>query len=750
MKPLLSGRPFFRIFFPLLTASVLHGCKESVPPSAPELEGSTIFVSPTGLDTNDGSRSAPFASLERARDEVRQRKNENLIPDGGFVIQLQGGTYSRTDAFHLNSQDGGTAEFPVIYRAAEGERVYISGGMSFSLSQFLRVSDPLVLARIPEEARERVREINLKTFGASEFDPSPLFGHGMGMLEKETNYRSGPKASELFFNGEPMVPARWPNEGYATVQSVVEKGDVIRAWMSDAKGTQAMDHAYVPPEERNHPPKGFAFVMEKERLERWKTAGDMMLIGFWYYNWSDQSVQVASVEPESGIVRTTQPSAYGVRKGQRFYAYNLLEELDQPGEWYLDRENGILYVYPPIADEKAMIEFSTMKEPLVLLDDASYVRFKGVEFGATRGPALRIKKGVGVEVTGCKIGNTGGTGVIIESGRNHQVRDGQIFNTGAGGISLTGGDTEKLVPGDHKVENNLIRNFSRIEKTYRPAVGLNGVGLRVAHNEIHDAPHSAIIFNGNNHVIEYNHIYDVCRESDDAAAIYAGRSWTARGTVIRYNLIRDILGFKQGTHRASGVYLDDGLSGTTVDSNIFLNVSQGLFFNGGRDNRAVGNLFIDNENMMRGTDMSKAFTTWAAMSWTTLNSGLARAYLKSEVWRKSYPSLLTLSEDEPQLPKYNVVKNNLRYQTVLVMGEAGTNFAKSGVADGNQKGIEENFIRFGTVENNPEITARPGVYDASGKRFRFDASSNVFTIMPDMSEIPVDQIGRMPLSSDNP
>ena len=49
---------------------------------------------------------------------------------------------------------------------------------------------------------------------------------------------------------------------------------------------------------------------------------------------------------------------------------------------------------------------------------------------------------------------------------------------------------------------------------------LDGVGNRVAHNLIHHAPHQAIGFGGNDHVIEFNEIHNVCYESNDAGAIY--------------------------------------------------------------------------------------------------------------------------------------------------------------------------------------------------------------------------------------
>ena len=41
------------------------------------------------------------------------------------------------------------------------------------------------------------------------------------------------------------------------------------------------------------------------------------------------------------------PSDMPLTKGNRFYVENVLEELDQPGEWCLDTESGTLYFWPP-------------------------------------------------------------------------------------------------------------------------------------------------------------------------------------------------------------------------------------------------------------------------------------------------------------------------------------------------------------------------------------------------------------------
>jgi hypothetical protein len=69
-------------------------------------------------------------------------------------------------------------------------------------------------------------------------------------------------------------------------------------------------------------------------------------------------------------------------------------------------------------------------------------------------------------------------------------------------MRLWGGDRKTLTAGNINVENNWVRDFSRIDRTYTPAVLMDGVGNRIAHNLFHDAPHHAIRLEGNDHIIE--------------------------------------------------------------------------------------------------------------------------------------------------------------------------------------------------------------------------------------------------------
>lgn len=90
-------------------------------------------------------------------------------------------------------------------------------------------------------------------------------------------------------------------------------------------------------------------------------------------------------------------------------------------------------------------------------------------------------------------------------------------------MRLVGGDRARLIPAGHRPENNHVHHYGQLHRTYRPAVEIQGVGCRAAHNHIHDAPHNGILLGGNDPEIEFNHIHHVCQETGDVWAFYMGR-----------------------------------------------------------------------------------------------------------------------------------------------------------------------------------------------------------------------------------
>ena len=584
-------------------------------------------VAADGNDANPGTEAQPFATLEWAREAVRQMKAKGPLQEGGVTVEVRGGTYQMAKPLELTEADSGTTNAPVVYRAQAGAAVRLVGGRV--VSDWTRVTNTVVLARLDEPARAQVWQADLKAMGVTD----------LGTMRSDSDWTTSEPGLELFFDDQPMTLARWPNEG------TVRIGDLK-----------------VQDDHKIHGIKGSmvgSFGYEGDRPKRWSGEKDVMLHGYWFWDWADQRYRVESIDAEQRVI--TLPSkpqhAFGFRKGQWYYAYNLLCELDRPGEWFLDRESGILYFWPPVANPGSGKAIISVLPNLVKLNKASYVTLRGFTLEGCRGTAVSITGGSDDQVLGCTIRNVGGSGVGA-SGSRHRVAGCDIYQTAQGGISLTGGDRKTLTPGGLVAENNHIHHYSRWKPVYRAAIRLDGVGNRAAHNLIHDAPHMALGFSGNDQVIEFNEIYNVVTHSNDAGAMYCGYNWSMRGNVIRYNYLHDITGYEG--KGCVGVYLDDQFSSALIFGNIFFRVSSATFIGGGHDTTIENNIFVD---CSPAVHVDARGLGWQSDSTNRLMKTVQEMPYGEEPWRSRYPFLAKmLSDPDPLAPKGNVIARNIQWK----------------------------------------------------------------------------------------
>ncbi|MCX7012796.1 MAG: hypothetical protein NTW86_09610, partial [Candidatus Sumerlaeota bacterium] len=116
-----------------------------------------FFVAPEGNDANPGTAGKPFASLEKARDAIRALKAKGL--PGPVSVRLMPGEYPMTKTFELGEADSGTAKWPIVYRADQKGSAVLYGGTR--LSGFEPVTDPEVIKRLPEEAKDEEFQCDL-------------------------------------------------------------------------------------------------------------------------------------------------------------------------------------------------------------------------------------------------------------------------------------------------------------------------------------------------------------------------------------------------------------------------------------------------------------------------------------------------------------------------------------------------------------------------------------------------------------
>jgi hypothetical protein len=553
---------------------------------------------------------------------------------------------------------------------------------------------------------------------------------------------------ELFLNDGPLQLARWPNQGTAPLGEVLDPGAAPRE--GDASG------------------RGGVFTYVGDRPGRWTRAEDLWVSGLFRYGFADDTLPVKAIDPSARTIALAQAHTYGLGGGQpwhAWYALNLLEEIDTPGEWYLDLRTGVLYLWPPARFEAGRLAVSLLDGPLVALEEASYVVFEDLTFEVSRGMGVYIEGGTGNRIVGCTFRNLGtvavcmgqgarprtgplgswervlpaerGEPVAIEpvsrepgdllqglyadtawdrrAGTNHGVVSCDIYNTGAGGVVLGGGDRRTLTPAGNYVENCHIHDFNRLDRAYRGAVNIDGVGNRVAHCLIHDAPHCAILLSGNDHRIEYNEVHHVCRLADDMGAFYMGRDPSQRGNVLRHNFWHHNGGGRGGA--TCTVYLDDGTCGQTVVGNVFYrNRGQTVWINGGHDNTFEGNLFVES-----GAGIAPG---WEAPQWNEwVRSPLQTLRLRQAVdvtrppYRDRYPGLAGILSDDPNLQRGNQVLRNV--------------MVRSGEPGGGRNELQDNLV---TADD-------PGFVDPARLDFSLRPDAVVFQRVPGFEAIPFRAIG---------
>ncbi|MBU0640893.1 MAG: right-handed parallel beta-helix repeat-containing protein [Planctomycetes bacterium] len=651
-----------------------------------------LYVAPNGADINPGTLERPLATLTAARDAVRALRSRGDRPAVAITVWLRGGTYTLTESFVLDARDSGAQEAPATYRSQPGETATLVGGNRLPWTAFEPVTDPAILARvISADARQHVRQVDLHTFGLAGIDP---------ILPRGFPHPIRPAPLELFCDGKPMTLARWPNDGF------VETGPTFGPGTRPAGAGKDVGQPI--------------FAYRDDRPSRWLSADDIWLVGYWRYDWAEEAIKVAGIDTEQCHLTLATPHVYGVAADKPYYAENLLEEIDEPGEYYVDRGSGVLYWWPPTGtDDETLIQLSTLAAPLLMLDGASYVAFQGLMLEASRGDAILVKGGTGVRIAGCTLRNLGDRAVVVEGGTDHAVIGCDIYQTGEGGISLTGGERLTLTAAGHIADNNHIHHFSCRGLTYRPALSLNGVGCRVAHNLIHDAPHAAILFWGNDHVIEYNEVHHVLSRTGDGGAVYTGRDWTFRGNVIRHNFFHDLQGVQLWEN---AVYIDDQAGGMKIYGNIFHNCHWGMLIGGGRDNAIENNVF---SSCGRALHLDARGLGWGKEQLgPILRERLAAMPYTKSPWADRHAELINILDDEPMAPKRNVLRNNVLY--------------RSGKIDADMAPVAKQNAM---LTDNVETDENPGFADPEHLDFALRPNAPLKEKLPGFKPIPFGQIG---------
>lgn len=618
-----------------LAASLLVTAMQSA--QAPPATAPRLLVVDPDLQPHEGA-IAVVATLPDAADWANAHANAH-----GLVIRVVAGfhTVRRTARFLAPTH---------LTLVGELGLSSLRGGARLQQPCW-RPCDPQVAARLPLGAKEHVRSLVLPPQLLTDWQ-----GGLAGPVHSGHSVAVQSVRSEVYISGTAMVLARWPDRDYAAIASVIDPGSVPRDAADDVPLARR----------RNEPPRGGVFtIADKERLRRWQGATGFWANGLWNWDWASEQLPVAKVDGEAGTISLGLPHVYGLGPRGKFYVTDLPEELDEPGEYWIDRERGVLHawLHSP-GQEMGDVEVTLLQQPIVELVDARDVEISGLWFGRTRGDAL-VARGVdGLRIDDCRFCDIG-TRALVVDGNNATVTRCKFDGIGGTGVVLSGGDRATLAPSGSRIEDCSFTDCGRVLRTYQPAIQLHGVGHQVLHNEIAHHPHIALMFDGNDHRIEANFIHSVVLDTGDAGAIYCGRDWTSHGTMIAGNVFADIPG--TDARYQNGVYLDDMASGITVVGNLFVRCNWGMLLGGGRDLTLRDNAFVACGKAMsfdaRGTGWMKEALDDPSTS--TLHRRLAAMPIDSAVWRRRFPTLKDYLTDRFGRPVNGIVEGTLLVGTPL-------------------------------------------------------------------------------------
>lgn len=392
--------------------------------------------------------------------------------------------------------------------------------------------------------------------------------------------RVAPSDLDVYYNDVKLQHSRWPRGEQVFMTKVIDPGNAETKY----GGKLVIDR--VPPVE-------------------WTASNNVWVDGLrtkvfaWMYNKVtafDRATKTVDLQHYEFEGLQDVSHHYEFQK-PRFFFDNIFEEL-QPNEYYIDFESNTLYIAldSPISSSVTIAHF---KSDMFIIN-ANDVTIRNITFKLGRSRGISSSKRNGLKVINCRFEDLNAAISFFEC-NNCLISSCVLSNIGATGIYVKGEGC--------RVTNCYISKCAQVHRIYCPGILVAGSGGIVDRNTITDMPHGAIIFSGNDHVIEQNLIFDVLKEFEDFGCIYTAASNNplgGRGSIIRNNVIHNVI---RDHTLISAIYLDIYTSGVKVTNNVIYRMNHprlndkwysGVHINGGNNNEVSSNILIQCELLSLG------------------------------------------------------------------------------------------------------------------------------------------------------
>ena len=507
-----------------------------------------FYVSPKGRDTNPGTLSQPFATLEKAT-----TSSLPFIGKEAVNIWLVEGTHYVSKTLVLDSRFSGSQGLTI---QGLGKDVWVKGARPLPNLKWRDHKGRIKVANLPAEVS---------------FD-------------------------QLFVNATNQIRARFPNYDHS---------NPLRDGNGYQKATGGTDKRYD---------QWFTYDSLAFSKKRWQNPQTGIVHAFQSHNWGNMQYRIKDRDYQSHKIIMGEGGwqlqrSYGIGSGATpspFYVENIFEELDAPGEWFLDEEKHLLYYYPPegLDLENASIEVPVVKDIIQIKGSAdkpvrnitlrninfsqaqttfmnSYEPLARGDWAIHRGGAIFLEGTENCLIEKCQFEQLGGNGIFMSGyNRNNLVKevrftqlgesavcfvgmpsavrfyqtwddaeiDGKDWNEMRKGMDLEAGPKSPDFPENCAVENAIIHDIGVLGKQTAGVFISMSRKIRASHITIHDTPRAGICINDGTwggHIIENCDIWETVKETGEHGPFNAWgreRQWTrGMGGMIKEYVLLDAI-----------------------------------------------------------------------------------------------------------------------------------------------------------------------------------------------------------------
>ena len=663
-------------------------------PEYPLVDNADVYVAVDGDDGADGSFDHPLATFAGAVAKVREIKGTK---EGDIVVAFKAGDYGPL-SLTLTAEDSGTAEQRIIYCKYGDGDVTFNNGLTVTADEFEELTEADKTLFLPQSVD------NIKKADVS---------------SKLTDY--DPVTCMILSESGMMTLARFPNMYQDGTDNLVQAGVAYDRY-----------HIHV------------RHALLKNRIKKYHSVGGLYLYGYIAAGWYKDAILTDGyeIDPDTGnyVFYVPHPEDVyfgdGPQLGDGFATdyyqmaiLNVSEELDAPGEFWIDKDTGTFYVYDPSGDyyfvgDKAtqitVSEFYYNKTEeggmLTFGEDVGYITLLGLGFKNSSKYMIRgLHHPRGLTIDRCTFAGCASKNMIeicpTEEGEplDLLITRCSFSSSVARAIAVFVPEFDELyaegylfTTGKNTVIDNNYFTLTGLRVGNLATVDVNLPSPLVSHNHFERCFWQCVdIGRSTNAVVEYNVFDEVCLNGDDTGAIGQSILFGGCGNFIRYNLFINIGGGQNGRF---GIYLDNAI-GTTVVSNLFYNVPTAVCnndickYNAYCDNATVyGPIGCDYdtwhtedvERAVASGDFDPVLSYWTYPRWISIFEFFdSHPEIKEQV-KNEWPGFFDITTDFDRWNEREFCENS----SLVITG----NRSIDRVID--EKEFDETLVKYSTIEDN--------------------------------------------------